>query len=308
MKVFNLFSRRLRDEHGEVPDTYQYVEMPDTLRVQFVHIMDDGLGNEQDYHDPYGYGDTKGLYDNLVSVLRREYGVFHLLGDRWKSDNSRLELINFFLNERSMEKLLDVVELVCRAFEKVTNEWPGKFSDQAEPLIAEVNHRFRESALGYQYISGSVVRVDSDFSHAEIVKPALTLLRDRKLKTVEKEFLAAHQHYRSGEYQDCLVDCGCSIESMMKIILEEMKVKGSENMNANALAKAIFDNIEVPNSLEAQFNSLRSLITNGVPTLRNKLGAHGHGNAPKNVTEGIASYSINLTASTLLLLESFRKS
>ncbi|MDO6482934.1 STM4504/CBY_0614 family protein [Shimia thalassica] len=306
MQIFNLFSRRLKEESGEVPDTFQYDDIPYELRVQVVHIMDDGLGSEQDYHESYAYGDTRGIYKDLTSILRREYGVFHLTGEKYRDDNERLELINFLLLEEEVTKVLDVVELVCRAFEKVTDQWPGKFTGQAETLISELNFRFKERGVGYRYTSGSLVRIDSDFSHSEIVKPALSLLRDRKLQAVEKEFLDAHAHYRVGEYQDCLTDCGCSLESMMKIILEENGVVGIEKMAASKLAKTLFDRGIAPKELQTQFNSLQSLITSGVPTLRNKYSAHGHGARPIKIPEGIAAYCINLTATTLLLLHSFR--
>ena len=42
-----------------------------------------------------------------------------------------------------------------------------------DDAVEELNHRFKEHAIGYQYLEGELVRVDSQFAHAEIVKPAL---------------------------------------------------------------------------------------------------------------------------------------
>ena len=42
--------------------------------------------------------------------------------------------------------------------------------------IEEMNQRFRENGVGYQYENDQIIRVDSEFIHAEAVKPALQLL------------------------------------------------------------------------------------------------------------------------------------
>lgn len=307
MPIIDLFSRRKKESSGAFPDVFQYDDIPHELRVQIIHILQDGLGNEEDFHSHYGDGDTKGAYEGFCRALRREYGVFHLTGERHRDSNAMAELINFFLYEKDIARVLDVIELTCRLIENVTTEWSGKFYGQANNLIPEVNQRLKERGVGYRYISGTIVRVDSEFTHSEIVKPTLSLLRARKLKNVEKEFLAAHEHYRSGEYQDCLTDCGCALESMMKIILSEFGIKDIEKLIANTLAKRLFENSIIPTNLQTQFTSLQSLITSGVPTLRNQMGAHGHGAHTLSIPESVAAYSINLTASNLLLLNSFRK-
>lgn len=44
MSVFEIFSKRQKRERGEVPDVYQYEDIPQPLRVQVVHILRDALG------------------------------------------------------------------------------------------------------------------------------------------------------------------------------------------------------------------------------------------------------------------------
>jgi hypothetical protein len=306
MKIFDLFSKRLKEENGQVPETYQYDEIPKAVRVQLVHIFFDGLGKNEEFHDSYGNEDVRGIYTQITSILRREYGVFHLTDEMSRDRDTIQELVNFFLQEREIPKVLDVVQLAARAIENITNNWGGRFSGQASNLITELNHRFREAGVGYTYTSGNIIRVDSEFTHSEIVKPALELLASSKLRTVQSEFLAAHQHFRVGEYQDCLADCGSALESMMKIMLDEKGVTGMENTNANALVTAIFEKNIVPKEMQSQFTSLRSVLSSGTPTIRNKFGPHGQGTRPKQISEGLASYCINLTASSLLFLASIR--
>lgn len=52
MSVFEIFSKRQKRERGEVPDVYQYEDIPQPLRVQIVHILRDALEGEYN-QDPY---------------------------------------------------------------------------------------------------------------------------------------------------------------------------------------------------------------------------------------------------------------
>jgi hypothetical protein len=47
--------------------------------------------------------------------------------------------------------------------------------------IEELNNRFKEHGVGYQYASGEIIKFDSTFVHSEIVMPTLILLHNRKV-------------------------------------------------------------------------------------------------------------------------------
>jgi hypothetical protein len=51
-----------------------------------------------------------------------------------------------------------------------------------DEAIDELNARFREHGVGYQYESGNIIRVDSQIIHSEAVKPVLHLLSDDRFK------------------------------------------------------------------------------------------------------------------------------
>jgi hypothetical protein len=44
MPIFDLFSKRQKRLRGEVPGVYTYDQIPQTLRVQIVHIIRDAKG------------------------------------------------------------------------------------------------------------------------------------------------------------------------------------------------------------------------------------------------------------------------
>ncbi|MDE2740031.1 MAG: hypothetical protein OXI58_00435 [Gemmatimonadota bacterium] len=42
--------------------------------------------------------------------------------------------------------------------------------------VEELNNRFKEHGVGYQFTNGQIICIDSEFIHTEVVKPALKLL------------------------------------------------------------------------------------------------------------------------------------
>lgn len=44
MGIYNLYSKRQRQLRGEIPDVFSYDNIPNSLRVQIVHIIRDAIG------------------------------------------------------------------------------------------------------------------------------------------------------------------------------------------------------------------------------------------------------------------------
>ncbi|MFW1759887.1 STM4504/CBY_0614 family protein [Acinetobacter guillouiae] len=296
MSVFELFSKRQKKLQGEISDVYQYSEVPKKLRVQIIHIINATLGSENDEVD--------NLYEELHQILRKEYGRFSL-GQSYESD--KIAIHNFFLNESDCESCLDIIELFFKAINILVRESPNDFyTSKQEPddAIEELNIRFKETGLGYQFEENELIKVDSQFIHSEVVKPVLQLLgSDKDYQGPSAEFLTAHEHYRHQRYKECLNDCLKAFESLMKAIhkknnwtFNQQKDTSSKLIN-NCLTKGL-----IPNYLQDQFTSINKLLESGVPTIRNKEGGHGQGAEIKEVPEYLASYALHLTASNLLFL------
>jgi hypothetical protein len=71
MAVFDLFSKRQKRLRGEVPDVYQYDDIPSPLRVQIALIMNDAMGNHRSEKKLKSF---QFIHDTLC----REYGKFSL--------------------------------------------------------------------------------------------------------------------------------------------------------------------------------------------------------------------------------------
>ncbi|WP_329742125.1 STM4504/CBY_0614 family protein [Dyella sp. A6] len=303
MAIFDLFSKRQRRLRGEVPDVYIYDEIPDALRAQVVHIWLDALGGK----DNYWQGQVREAYEFICDSLCREYGIFRLppakdYGDR----NFAEELINFLLNESVTERLLDAIELSFKVIDRFTREHRylnrNNCGEVADNAINELNVRFREHGIGYQFVEGEIVRVDSELMHQEAVKPALSVLRRKEFAGAQEEFLKAHEHYRHGNNKEALNECLKCFESVMKSICDKHKWSYAPNATAKQLLQACFDNGLIPAFWQSHYSSLRSLLESGVPTGRNKLGGHGQGASPTNVPPHLVAYMLHMTASAVLFL------
>ena len=98
MSIFELFSKRQKKLRGEVSDVYQYEDIPQSLKVQVVHIARDTIGQE----GPYNHTSSQ-VYEDIHKLLCKEYGVFSL--KEYEQSNFSA-IYDFFLNEKDHEKCL----------------------------------------------------------------------------------------------------------------------------------------------------------------------------------------------------------
>lgn len=313
MAIFDLFSKRQKALKGVIPDVYTYDSLPNALRVQIIHVWSDALGSGENYYDEYGCGpNVKSAYKFIVETLCREYGLFQLPGAEKHQARMYLnELANYLLQVDDVEKQLDIVELSFRYIDKVTRDYDylkkQNASKRADNAINELNIRFKEHGIGFQFDEGEIVRVDSELIHAEVVKPVLRLLNEKNYHGAQQEFLSAYEHYRHGKHKEALNDCLKAFESTMKAICDKHKWTYQPNSTAKALIQVCFDKDLVPSFWQQQLSSLRSMLESSVPTGRNKLSGHGQGTTPTVVPDYLVAYMLHMTASTLVFLTTAEK-
>lgn len=305
MSVFDIFSKRQKKLRGDVPDVYVYDKIPQPLKVQIVHIWGDSLGNEHNYRDEYV--GTFNAYKFIVETLCREYGLFSLLGAKDYGNRDYLnELANYLLQQQDPEKVLDAVELSFRYIDRMTRDYnylqSNRASECADSAIEELNTRFREHGVGYQFVDREIIRIDSELIHAEVVKPALALLRGPEYAGAQAEFLNAHEHYRHGKEKEALAECLKAFESVMKVICSKHNWKHDPQATSKVLIQTLIDNGLIPKFWEQHFSALRSTLESGVPTARNRLGGHGQGAEIVQVPPFLVAYVLHLTASGIVFL------
>ncbi|MBD2510609.1 hypothetical protein H6G91_25605 [Nostoc muscorum FACHB-395] len=298
MKVYDIYSKRQKRLMGEFPDVYRYDYISKQLRVQIIHIINDAIGEHRNLQ-------TIESFQKIHDILCREHGKL-ALNEMSINNYIQQDVFDFMLETKVIEQVLDVVEL---SFELIDREYSDdslrcitKSKVTPDEAIKELNYRFREHGVGYQYELGEIIIVDSQIIHAEAVKPVLELLSDKRFQGANEEFLKAHEHYRHGRYKECLNECLKAFESTMKTICDIQSWTYQPGDTAKNLINLCFQNNLIPTYLQTQVTSLKSNLESGVPTMRNKNAGHGQGSQPLTVPQYFAAYQLHMTASTILFL------
>lgn len=307
MGIFETYSKRQRRlPNSGKNDVYRYDDLPERFRIQVIHIWDSALGVFYQYHG-YSTGHDSPAnkwWMGVHSILARERGDFHL-GDGFSSPDRQCKQ---FLLGANVEDALDIIEISFRIIDRVVREqYPYVFNEarvtqNADDAIAELNHRFQEHGIGYQYVGGKLIRVDSQFTHEEVVKPALSLLNDAGFEGPADEFIRAFDHYRHGRYKEAIAEALKAFESTMKAICAARKWDHPANATAKPLADILFAKGLIPPELEGHFGSLRSAMESGLPTLSNKTSRHGQGAVPVAMPTHFGAYALHLTAANIVFL------
>ncbi|MCY7281531.1 MAG: hypothetical protein LH610_11685 [Sphingomonas bacterium] len=301
--IIDLYSERERQaaQCGK-DDMYQYVNLPNKLRVQVQQILKDAIGPQFRLSD-YAYGSPRHnpeAWEGICAVICKEMGVHHLTKDDLEFDQ-----VIGFLSVCALSDFIDTVEICTRYIARANNDLSDYqksslgISQNAKDALEEINHRFRRAGVGFQFSQGSALRVDSQFSHKEIVMPALRILNQPGFEGPEEEFLDAHRHYRNGDFEESVTAAGKAFESTLKAICEIKRWPYSIGDRTSDFLKIIRLNGLWPDYLDNSFDQMLATLTSGLPRLRNNQGAHGQGASVRKTPDYIASYAINLCASKI---------
>ena len=302
-----IYSHRKRDiERGESYDVYKYDVFPQSLRVQIKFIWETAIGPYYRSHayDMSSPDNNNAGWETIRSTICREKGKSSLSS----YENPRDDCVAYLLNESNVDELLDLIEFSFRYISKnLKNITPyerkklgiTQISDEA---IDELNYRFQEARVGYQFTNHIIVRIDSQLIHSEVVIPALELLSDRRFSGAQEEYLNAHEHYRSQEYRDANVDALNSLESTLKTICEINGWDFDKKSRANDLISIIRNKGLLPEFSDKSFDQLIATLKSSVPAIRNEAGGHGQGSTRVKVPHYISAYALHMTAATIILL------
>jgi AbiJ N-terminal domain 4/Abortive infection C-terminus len=306
MGIFETFSRRKRRESGVLHDPLQYELVPEKLRRQVVHVLSDTLGGFSD--SIYGTSAANGHWRLLHETVCKELGEFHLTADRNATPKS--DTLNFSLG-CTTDEWLDLMSIALAIVERVGSSvqeyrWSEyDIKQSGASAIEEINSRMREQGFGYSYENGHLVRVDSQFTHAEAVVPALSLIHEAGFKGAEQEFRAAHKNLRASNYREAISDALKSLESTIKSICDSNGWPYEKTDGSARLIAKLFDNSFIKPEMQSEFASLRSLLESGLPTVRNSTPAgHGQGAKVVEISPALATFAVNIAAVNIRYLVS----
>lgn len=301
MATIDLFSRRRKLEDGEGPEVYTYTVLPSELRVQIVHILREAIGTYEDRNNSYKYASE--VYSAINRTVSREHGSFHL-GDASKIDES--QITTYILSEKDIEKVFDVLEYAFRVIEGFiyNNAEYTRFSGivlSAPEATEELNTRLKQHGMGFEYIDGRIIRIDSQYIHSEAVKPALLILTDARYSGARQEFHNAFLKYQKGQLKDALVEALKAFESVLKTICNIREWNYFNTDTASRLIEVVLKEGLVPIYMQGNLNALKALLES-TATPRNKLGGHGQGEIVIEVPAYFTQFALNMTASAIVFL------
>lgn len=297
--IMELYSKRMKKECEAISDIYEYDEIPYKLRVQLVHMLEEAFDRKLE------------IWEKIQKIMCKENGVLSLV--ETYCDTDRDECIQYLLNHEDTNEVLDIIELSFTIIDKVVRVVRNSITGRAEPasaIIDELNYRFRENNVGYEFVEDKIIRIDRKYVHNQVIKPAINLLYEEEFKGANDEFLKAHDYYRNKEYKNSILYAGKAFESTMKTICENMKYDYRKDKDtANKLIDILCKEDFIPMSLKTHFQGLDKALTSikttleaGLPTVRNRIGGHGQGDEVVYVPEQFVTYALNLAATNIVLL------
>lgn len=309
MPIHDTFAKREeRDRNAGKPVIYKYDELPQPLRGQIAHILRDTIGVPQSPQHPFipaPFDPIEAKWRQVHDTLAKERGEF-VLGNKDPHKNCAERCISFLLEESDFEQIMSLVELAFAFIDTDLRKGAGiKDRRRIDDAILELNQRFQEHAVGWQYLAGRIVRMDSQYLHAETVEVAVSLLQDAGFAGPLEEFMKAHEHYRKGNNEDAITRTNNAFESTMKAICDKRGWNyGKDKATANDLISVLFNNNLIPSNMQSHFTGLRTTLAGGLPTVRNKTegAAHGQGAEPVDVPQHIVSYALHLAATNIVFL------
>ncbi|WP_341712066.1 STM4504/CBY_0614 family protein [Erythrobacter sp.] len=303
MGIFDLFSKRQADaEKSGDADTYQYDSIPMPLRVQVHQIALEALGRVGEYSGHWGGKEDNDLWAEMERIYLRERGR-----DGVANGDFAGERILQFMRACSTEEWLDLLDLIAvglmiagKKNEYWRETWQVK--QDAGQAREELNYRLRQAGVGYQIEEARLMRVDSEYLHAEVVKPALTLLSGKGFEGPRQEFLSAHKHYREGEHRQAVGMAANAVESTFKAIFDQKGWAYNKGARISDLVKVARERKLWPDYLDASFDQLVATLQSGLPKIRDNDASHGQGASPKNVPSYVAAYALHLAASKIVFI------
>lgn len=309
----DLFSARQAAQEGTTrQDTLEYDYLAEPFRNQVILILKGTIGRWERGIPLFGGPSASASnrwWMTLYSEFVREKGLLALAPG---SGNPQDQCFSY-LTEASTLDTLDLIEFAFKFIDNdirnadpyVRYEVQSLNLTQPDDAISELNSRFRQHGIGYEFAGGELIKISSRYIHAQVMRPALQLLQDAGagFSGPLDEFLKAHEHHRKGEPKDAIVWALKAFESTLKAICVARNWPfDAQKDTAKQLLDTIYAKKLVPDYLQQYLGGLRAALESGIPTVRNKTSGHGQGPTPVKVPDHFVAFALHLTASNIVFL------
>lgn len=292
-------------------DVYQYDEIPTKVRIQIIHIATKLFGKSDVNTWPI-------IYQHILE----EKGVFSIAPQEYYQLLSQADFIlecyayrecKFYIVDSSSQastyaSTIDVLKFCEMMFNVAIHQRSSYIAKQFDKIVAnidELNYRFKEAGIGYEMNKNSfkIIRIDNQYIHKEVIKPALNILNNHKFEKANEYYQNAHKYYLENKIEACITECGKCFESVLKTICEENGWQPDGDTAIRLIECVKKNDLFLPDAkIEKSFTQFIEMLKNGLPPIRN-MASHGTILTTSSIPLYLASYAMHLTAANILLLQ-----
>lgn len=301
--MYKLYSQRKKEAEQGISDVYIYDKFCRAFRNQYLHIVEDVFGIYPDVKYIYKpNGKNIDMWEFVCQAYAREKGLKYL-ETSYSCATNTYEAYEDYVDISDDSDFLDLLDFTFTEIISNKSIFGHGYSEVVNRAIEELNFRFKQHSLGYEFVNGELIPKTNEFIHTETIKPALHLLNNKIFEGAEQEYFQAFEHYKKGQNKDAILNAIKAFESVLKCICQEMQYPyDRERDTAKQLLQHLTDNGFYPKYLESHLNGIRSTLESGAPTLRNKNAGHGQGQEVVDVSDEYVEYALNLVATNIVLL------
>lgn len=154
MSIHNLYFKRGQ----ELPDVFQYEELSVKFKNQCYHIWNEFLNQVVDRDKRFIQDLFKYIYDAILMEEGLKF-LFEHNELRFNTHKQQIEL--YFDVTKDINKELTVLELIFQGteiVEKLERENHIHFKISSKKAQEELNYRFKENGIGFQYESELIIK------------------------------------------------------------------------------------------------------------------------------------------------------
>jgi len=298
--MYKLYSERIKESKGEL-DVYTYDRIPISFRNQLFCIICDVIKQIQNSY-------YKDIWLDLHDLYCREKGLKALGSNNTNYAGNAKSNFEEYISNAEDDDLLDLIDYIFHMFDKpirnhyASNSYNG-IEEAIDEAITELNYRFKQHRLGYEFIQGEIIRIDNMVVHNAYIKPALHLLCEAGFEGAVQEYINAFEARRRGDNKAAIVEAEKAFESTMKAICSKRGFQYDPHKDAaKKLIEILKSNGFFPVYLENHLNIVAAALESGSPTVRNKTAGHGQGEEIIEIPDCYAEYVIGLVAVNIVLL------
>ena len=215
--MYELLSKRIKNADGEL-EVFTYNSFPQAFRNQVFYILEDVLEPHSAYNES--------LWDIFEEKFCREKGLKGMGYGKLQNGYGKSSIEEYFKDCDDID-FLDAIDyffyLIDKKIRTIKPEYQYDYdADGAiNAAIAELNYRFKQHNLGYEFANSQIITIDSTFLHKTAVKPTLKLLFEEGFEGAEDEIRNVYERRRKGDNKNAILEAGKAFESTMKIICDK---------------------------------------------------------------------------------------